>query len=183
MSPVLFINNCMQTVKKAHVLGNGPSIELYTPADGFIIGCNIQEHQIDVSVVLDCKPFLKYCGNRSLFQHKPIITSLYAMQTITEQEIEHEFEIWHKVPYLEKYMSAGHVAVDWLLDHDYDEIHLWGFDSIWEDTQETRTDKYIERSRAQFDLFIHWRERWQKYKGFNIIVHNTLEGTQLKELL
>ena len=106
------------------------------------------------------------------------------MQTISEQEIEHEFEIWHKVPYLEKYMSAGHVAVNWLLDNvHYDEIHLWGFDSIWEDTQETRTDKYIERSRAQFDLFIHWRERWEKYKGFNIIVHNTLEGTQLKELL
>ena len=52
---------------KAHVLGNGPSIDIYTPTDGFVVGCNIQEHPVDVSVVLDCKPFLKYCGNRSIF--------------------------------------------------------------------------------------------------------------------
>ena len=168
---------------KAHVLGNGPSIDIYTPTDGFVVGCNVQEHPVDVSVVLDKRPFLKYCGNRSLFQGKPIITSIYAMPTLEEQGIVEEFQIWHKVPYLEKYMSAGHCAVDWLLEHDYREIHLWGFDSIWADTQETRTDKIIERNRAQFDLFIHWRERWQKYRSFNIIVHNILEGTQLKELL
>jgi hypothetical protein len=168
---------------KAHILGNGPSIELYQPTDGLIIGCNIQEHPVDVSVVLDKRPFLKYCGNRSLFQGKPIITSEYAMPTLIEQEITHEFDIWHKVAYLEKYMSAGHVAAHWLIDHDYTEIHLWGFDSIWADTIETKTDKIIERSRAQFDLYIHWRERWQKYKGFGIIVHNTKEGTPLEELL
>ena len=168
---------------RADVLGNGPSLALYAPVNNFVIGCNIHEHPVDVSVVIDKKPFLKYCGNRDLFQRKPIITSVYAMSTLEEQEITHEFEIWHKVPYLEKYMSAGHVAVDWLIEHDYREIHLWGFDSIWADTIETRTDKIIERSRAQFDLYIHWRERWQKYKGFGVIVHNTQEGTPLEELL
>ena len=168
---------------KAHVLGNGPSIDIYTPGDGFVLGCNIQKHPIDVAVVMDMKPFMKYCGDRSVFQGKPIITSEYAMPCLREQEIEHEFTILHKVPYLEKYMTSGHAAVDWLIDHEYKEIHLWGFDSIWADTQETKTDDMIERSRAQFDLYIHWRQRWQKYKGFGIIVHNTLEGTRLEELL
>ena len=168
---------------KAHVLGNGPSISMYEQSDGLVVGCNIQSYPVDVSVVLDKRPFLKYCCDRSIFQGKPIITSIYAMPTLEEKELVKEFEIWHKVPYLEKYMSAGHAAVDWLIDNDYDEIHLWGFDSIWKDTQETRTDQFIERNRAQFDLYIYWRERWQKYKGFGIIVHNTQEGTPLEKLL
>jgi len=79
-------------------------------------------------------------------------------------------------------VSAGHIATNWCLGK-YDEIHLWGFDSIWADTQETRTDKLVERSRGQFDLFIHWREKWQVYKQHNIIVHDTLEGTQLRNLI
>lgn len=167
---------------KVHILGNGPSNNLYTPQEGYIVGCNFQEYPVDVSVVLDRRPFLVYCGNRALLQGKPIITSKYAMKTINEQEILHEFEILHTIETLELYVSAGHVAVDWCLGK-YDEIHLWGFDSIWSDTQETRSDKLIERSRAQFDLFIHWREKWQAYKQYNIIVHDTLEGTPLKDLI
>ena len=167
---------------KAHILGNGPSINLYKPQEGYIVGCNFQEHPVDVSIVLDRRPFLVYCGNRALLQGKPIITSAYAMKTINEQEILHEFEILDVIEHLEKYVSAGHIATNWCLGK-YDEIHLWGFDSIWADTQETKTDKLVERSRAQFDLFIHWREKWQAYKQHNIIVHDTLEGTQLRNLI
>jgi hypothetical protein len=87
------------------------------------------------------------------------------------------------VPMLEQYVSAAHIATQWALDHDYTEIHLWGCDSIWQDTQETRTDELVPRNRMQFDLYMHWREKWQPYKNFNIIVHNTKEGTLLKDLL
>ncbi len=168
---------------KAHILGNGPSIEIYKPQDGFIIGCNFQEYPCDINVLLDCKPFLVYRGNRDLVPNKKVITSKYAWPTIEEQDLTNEFEFVYVLPFLEKYVSAGHVATQWALENNYTEIHLWGFDSIWQDTQETRTDKLVVRSRAQFDLYVHWREKWQPFKKHNIIVHNTIEGTQLKDLL
>jgi hypothetical protein len=122
-------------------------------------------------------------ANRMIFQGKPIITTQYAMDGIKHKDIEKELDIICKLPYLEKYMSAGHIAANWAIDNKYTEIHLWGFDSIWADTQETRTDTLIARDRVQHDLFIHWREKWLPFKQHNIIVHNTLKGTQLKDLL
>lgn len=168
---------------KAHILGNGPSINLYSPTDGYVIGCNFHKHPVDLTVLVDCKPFMIYKGNRSLLPNRKLITSKYAWRTIEEQELEGEFEFVHVVEQLEQYKSAGHIATDWALQNGYDEIHLWGFNSIFEDSQETKTDLIVPRSRAQFDLFIHWREKWQPYKQHNIVVHNTLEGTQLKDLL
>lgn len=169
---------------KAQILGNGPSHRLYEPQDGYIIGCNFQKHPTDISVLLDCKPFMVYCRNRSILHNRNIITSTYAMHHILKpSNMVDEFNIVYELPYLEKYVSAGHVATEWALNNGYDEIHLWGFDSIWADTQETRTDEFITRNRAQFDLYIHWREKWQPYKQHNIIVHNTIEGTQLKDIL
>lgn len=169
----------------AHILGNGPSIKLYedAPWGDFIIGCNFQQHRVDVNIVLDCRPFMIYKGNRDLLPNKVLITSKYAWPTILEQGLEKEFKIASMVQVLEKYKSAGHYAVEYAIDHDYSEIHLWGFDSIWEDTQETRTDEIVPRNRAQFDLWMHWRERWKNYTQHNIIVHNTKEGTPLRELL
>lgn len=169
----------------AHILGNGPSIDLYEEKSSgdFIVGCNFQKHRVDVNVVLDCKPFLIYKGNRDLLPNKHLITSKYAWPTIVEQGLEKEFKFLQVVPFLEKYKSAGHYAVEYAIDYDYAEIHLWGFDSIWQDTQETRTDEIVPRNRAQFDLWMHWRERWKNYTQYNIIVHNTKEGTPLKELL
>lgn len=180
MSPNLFINKGMLL---AHILGNGPSIKLYSPSEGFVIGCNFQQHTVDVSVVLDKRPFLIYKGNRSLLQGKPIITSRYAMSTIEEIKIKDELNIIHMIEKMENYDSAGHIATRWALDNGYEEIHLWGFDSIWADTQETKTDEIVPRNRAQFDLYIHWREKWKPFISENIIVHNTIEGTQLRELL
>lgn len=170
---------------KAHILGNGPSIELYEPAPecDYVVGCNFQSVPVNISVIVDCKPFLVYKGNRSLLPNKKIITSRYAWQSIAEQELEDEFEWIHIIEQLQRYHSSGHIAVDWCLDHDYSEIHLWGFNSIWEDTQETKSDLIIPRSRAQFDLWKHWRERWKNYTQYNIIVHNNKEGTLLKDLL
>jgi hypothetical protein len=168
---------------KAHILGNGPSIKLYEPCDGFVIGCNIQKCAVDVSVVVDVKPFHLYMRNRQLFQGKPLITSQYAMNGMRHKNLEEELDIVYKLPFLDQFVSAGHIAAQWAIDNNYDEIHLWGFDSIWADTQETRTDEFIQRDRQQHDLFIHWRVKWQPFKQYNIIVHNTTEGTQLKDLL
>lgn len=168
---------------KAHILGNGPSIDLYSPQDGYIIGCNFQKHPIDVSVVLDIRPWHVYLRDRSILQGKPIITSQYAMDGMKHKNLEDELDIVFKLPFLEQYTSAAHVATQWCLDNDYSEIHLWGCDSIWANTVETKTDALVERCRIQEDLYMHWREKWQPFKQHNIIVHNTIDGTQLKDLL
>lgn len=168
---------------KAHILGNGPSIDLYEPQDGFIIGCNFHQHPVDLTVLVDCKPFLIYKGKRELLPNRKLITSKYAWPTIVEQKLLDEFEFVHVVERLEQYQSAGHIAVEWALKNKYSEIHLWGFNSIFEDSQETKTDTLVPRSRAQFDLYVHWRERWKHFTDYNITVHNTKEGTKLKDLL
>jgi hypothetical protein len=153
---------------KAHILGNGPAINLYTPQSGYVIGCNFQDYPVDLSIVLDCKPFLLYKSKRHLLPHRRIITSKYAMNTIEEIKIKDEFEYVKVLDSFELYESSGHIAVDWCLENGYDEIHLWGFNSIWEDSQETKSDLLMPRSRAQFDLWYHWRERWKAYKNNNI---------------
>ena len=168
---------------KAHILGNGPSIDLYEPQDGFVIGCNFHQHPVDLTVLVDCKPFLIYKGKRDLLPNRKIITSKYAWPTIVEQKLVDEFEFVYVIEQLERYKSAGHIATEWALKNKYSEIHLWGFNSIFEDSQETKTDLIVPRSRAQFDLYIHWRERWKEFTDYNIIVHNTKEGTKLKDLL
>jgi len=168
---------------KAHVLGNGPSINLYEPQDDYVVGCNFQQFPVDVSVILDVRPWHIYMKDRSIIQGKPVITSQYAMDGMKHKNIEAELDIVYKLPYLEQYMSSAHVAVQWCIEHDYSEIHLWGCDSIWADTVETRTDTIIERARIQQDLHIHWREKWKAFISYNIIVHNTKEGTQLRDLL
>lgn len=165
---------------KAHILGNGPSLNLFEPDGEYTIGCNFHYHPIDVSVILDVRPWHVYLRDRSIIQGKPVITSQYAMNHV---DIEHELDILYKLPFLEKYQSAAHVAATWCIEHDYSEIHLWGCDAIWADDITTRTDEIVERNRLQHDLYVHWRERWKTYKGRNIIVHNTKEGTPLEELL
>lgn len=168
---------------KAHILGNGPSINLYTPQEGYVIGCNFHEHRVDLSVIVDCRPFMVYKGKRHLMPNRKIITSRYAMKTIEEIKVKDEFEYVHVIEQLEQYRSSGHIATDHALKLGYNEIHLWGFNSIWEDHNNTKTDELVHRDRAQHDLWMHWREKWKEYLNHNIIVHNTLEGTQLKELL
>jgi hypothetical protein len=168
---------------QTHVLGNGPSINLYKPSKGFVIGCNFQQFPVDVSVVLDVRPFHVYLSNRNVFQNKPIITSVYAMNGMKHKNLEQELDIVYKLPFLDKFVSAGHVATQWALDNQHTEIHLWGFDSIWADTQETKTDEYVFRDRQQHDLYIHWREKWKAFTQYNITVHNTIEGTPLKDLI
>jgi hypothetical protein len=168
---------------KAHILGNGPSINLYEPQNDYVVGCNFQQFPVDVSVVLDVRPWHVYLRDRTILQGKPVITSQYAMNGMKHKNLEDELTILYKLPFLEQYVSAAHIATDWCLNHDYSEIHLWGCDSIWADTVETKTDALVERNRIQEDLYVHWREKWQAYKDFNIIVHNTIEGTQLRDLL
>jgi hypothetical protein len=168
---------------KAHILGNGPSISLYVPTEGFVIGCNFHNYPVDLSVIVDCRPFMIYKGKRNLLPNKKIITSMYAMKTIEEIKVKDEFEYVHIIEYLDQYRSSGHIATDYALELGYDEIHLWGFNSIWEDHNNTKTDEIVPRNRAQHDLWFYWREKWKEYIDKNIIVHNTKTGTKLKDLL
>ena len=105
---------------KAHILGNGPSINMYQPTDGFVIGCNMQQHAVDVSVVVDVKPFHLYMGDKQIFQGKPLITSQYAMNGMKHKNLEQELEIVYKLPFLDKFVSAGHIAAQWAIDNNYD---------------------------------------------------------------
>ncbi len=105
------------------------------------------------------------------------------MPTLEEIRVKDEFEILYVLEHMDNYDSAGHIATRWAINQGYEEIHLWGFDSIWADTQETKTDEIVKRDRQQFDLYIHWRQKWKPFREHNIIVHNTIEGTQLKDLL
>jgi hypothetical protein len=75
--------------------------------------------------------------------------------TVKPLKMVNEFNIVYELPYLEKYVSAGHVATDWALNNGYDEIHLWGFDSIWADTQETvQTRSYHVTEHSLTSSFI-----------------------------
>lgn len=57
--------------------------------------------------------------------------------------------------------STGHYAVGWCLSR-YDEVHVWGFDSLYRDTVES--DSHVKIPEGPFNKknFGPWRKNWEK---------------------
>ena len=88
-----------------------------------------------------------------------------------EHRIEPYFTILHVFKPKDWY-NAAHYAAEFLMGRDCDEIHLWGCDSIFQNTVTSYTGKLVNQTTVGDDRFIkNWRRVWNEMHLNNPDVH------------
>jgi hypothetical protein len=75
--------------------------------------------------------------------------------------------------------STGHRGAEWCIANGYTEIHLWGFDSVFQDTIASDTHEKIPEGPFTATNIPKWRVKWNDLeklalsKGSRLIWHPT----------
>lgn len=158
-----------------HLLGNGPSKAAFlewkknkSPEDiGDIYGCNFGEPGIDFKAVFihDRRPFQHMLKKRKFLNEWPIIVRRnyirLAQRCIKEGLIPKEN--FNALPPQIREKTSGHdglIYLAYFAEEKYDEIHLWGFDSLVNGTVESDSKGKIEGSNPQQRLVPRWTSRF-----------------------
>jgi len=164
-------------VKRAHVVGNGPSyidFERIDPED-LVVGCNITRINADFTTLSDLR--LAYQIRNALHVGKPkmincpvlVNQKIYDwLQTSKGQQCKLDIHDVYKTYGNEPFdLSSGHYAAMWLIEQGYDEIHVWGVDSYFDDHILSYTDEYVESgtkrsTTAMSKVATRWKKEWDK---------------------
>jgi hypothetical protein len=153
----------------AAILGNGPSRESYFDCNikyDKVVGCNVPWTDVDYTIILDeevverwkNEPELITCGayfSEHAWRH---IESPLKAESFFEQ-----YKLGLVKP-LPEYDTSGHVACSLLIKHGYSEIHVYGADSVWSQTLESRSHQFF-KNHPDVNSNPHikgWRNRWNK---------------------
>jgi len=184
--------------RSVHVIGNGDGANLYKPSKGIKLTCNLPPFpvedvyatcmvdfkmmgaiaegslQVGGEWVLGARPHL-WCQKKPGFhmKHAPQIKEFYL----------------HLPEYVKDYtdFNCGHFAVNYALNKlKADEVHMYGFDSIFDFNMKSCTDFYLNSDRADpnsFRLMNNWRPVWEamfkEYADRKIILHHRHDGLRL----
>ena len=143
------------------VLGNGPSKKAYDRNGDYVLGCNIPspEFSVDATVICDEEIVWVLKNDLTLIQ-VPVIISTKVFEKMKELGIEEAFNI-HHVFTPQDWHNAAHYAAKFLIDHGCDEIHIWGCDSIFDDTIDSSTSAFVNKNHEGDARFIrNWRRVW-----------------------
>ena len=143
------------------VLGNGPSRDRYDRTGEFVLACNIpsEEFSVDATVICDEEIVWVLKNNLTLIE-VPVIISTKVFEKMKELKIVDNFNILH-VFQPKPWYNAAHYAAEFLLGRGCDEIHLWGCDSIFNDTVVSSTGNLTKQTTVGDDRFIRqWRAVW-----------------------
>lgn len=163
-----------------HVLGNGPSIDIFKrdiwPDSDVYIGCNFSDEKLrpDYTVMIDVKATKKFSEGLKL--SIPVVFSKRNkgfMDTQLMKPPEDAYIIkdvmenihWKEIHKSWGLNSAQH-AVMYALSHESDTnmLHLWGIDSFWSDNLKSNTDAIMRPNvgdRIREDIADPWRIFWQ----------------------
>ncbi len=154
------------------VLGNGPSKKAYDRTGDFVLGCNIptDDYSVDATVICD-EEIVWVLKNDLTLIRVPVIISTKVYEKMKELNIVDYFHI-HHVFKPRDWHNAAHYAADYLIQHGCDEIHIWGCDSIFQDSIESETTKFVEKQTRGDERFIrNWRVVWNNKRKDNEHVH------------
>jgi len=182
-----------------HVIGNGDGANLYKPSNGIKLTCNLPPFpvedvyatcmvdfkmmgaiedgslQVGGEWILGARPHL-WCQKKPNFymKHAPQIKEFYL----------------HLPEYVKDYtdFNCGHFAVNYALNKlKAEEVHMYGFDSIFDFNMKSCTDFYLNSDRADpnsFRLMNNWRPVWEnmfkEYADRKIVLHHRHDGLRLK---
>lgn len=175
----------------AHLVGNGPTKQFFKnePA-GNVFCCNFGSPNIDclATFIHDKKPLMHILNTNTAF-HLPIIyRSRY--KSLIDQLISKNLIMREKVSPLcdtirEK--SSGHDGLLFLLrqsNNKYNEIHMWGFDSLVTGKVTSDSKEKIRGSCPNQSRVPIWQKRfreifkWATKRGQAIYLHHNAEKVE-----
>ena len=184
----------------AHIIGNGDCALFYTPQKGIKITCNMPAFDIaDVygTVMVDFK-MMKALREGEL--RLDAYDWILGARPKKWMEIQPDFymryaknikEFYLHLPkYVENYtdFNCGHMAVHYTARKlDADEIHIYGFDSMFDMNLRSITDFYLPSDRSEgntFRLNSNWRPIWEhmfaEFSEKKFILHHKHDALKIK---
>lgn len=180
-----------------HVIGNGDNAALYKPTKGIKITCNLPPFSVENvwgSCMVDFK-MMRAMAEGSVqvpgywilgFRPKMFLDANPHLKMKWSQQIR-EFYL-DKPEYVKNYtdFNCGHMAVHHSANKlKGDEIHMYGFDSIFDFSLRSCTDFYLNSDRGNTNnnrLINNWRPIWSKmFKEFSntqFVLHHKHNGVK-----
>ena len=170
--------------KVAHIIGNGDKVSLYEPSKGIKIACNIPPFPVNnlyATVIVD----FKMC--RALHEGEVAINGSWLCGFRPKKYSEMHPSWYMKfAPQIKEFyttipkytnvtgkdnlgqmytnFNCGHLATHWAANKlKADEIHLYGFDSLFDWNMRSYTDLVIDSDRGNSNnhrLIDNWRPVW-----------------------
>jgi hypothetical protein len=178
--------------QRAHVVGNGPSHVDFAKINetDYVVGCNLPVVQCDVTAVIDLRFTYTVYNKKIKIPCPAVVTQKVKLHLLKNPQTKMggivPIDTFAKYDqYNASSLSSGHHAVLWLIKQGYNEIHVWGCDSIATRSLESTTDSLIPISikSSKQHCLAHtekWISMWKKivsnHPAANIIFHNLPNG-------
>jgi hypothetical protein len=175
-----------------HVIGNGDKAALYKPAKGIKITCNLPPFAVEgayATCIVDFK-MMRAMAEGSVFPPGDWILGfrpkkfLEMNPSLRLKWVNHIKEFYTELPdYVANYtdFNCGHMATHYAANKiKGTEIHLYGFDSMFDPNLRSCTDLYLNSDRSETNnhrLANNWRPVWSNmFKEFSdtqfVLHHN-----------
>ena len=186
--------------KVAHLIGNGDSHHLYKPAKGIIMTCNLPPitgiKNVYATAIVDfkmCKAM--HDGSVDLRAYDWVMGARPKKYTEMKPDFYMKFaphikEFYTVLPrYAMNYtdFNCGHMATHYLANRlNCDEIHLYGFDSIFDFNLVSTTDLVLMSNRDHSNthrLAENWRPItegiFHEFPNIQFVVHHTHDRAKI----
>lgn len=143
--------------KTVNIIGNGASNSMYS-GDGPSVACNVPQHPYPYTklFMIDTRP-LDYMRSSGWRPSVPVVCTQQVADQAHKLDVEGD---WRPLLSRENRWNSGHHAVNYYSTR-CQEIHLWGFDSIWSNDLTSQCDTVIPRY-ARPPLNKYWHPIWQQ---------------------
>lgn len=170
---------------KICIIGNGSSNHLYSKNKDkydLVICCNIPQHgyKWDIISIIDPQPV------RVIEKSKLNLGKIWCPpDTHKTASNKNLLGDWNPVYKRKPWYNSGLIAVDYVCQKykGLKEIHLWGFDSIYQDYFHSQMDNLVPRKRKK-NLNKYWVPKWKEVvsKYSNVIFYGHIPSDKnLKE--
>ena len=182
-----------------HVIGNGDNAVMYKPSKGFKVTCNIPPFEVNnvyTTCLVDFK-MMKAMTEGSVYIPGEW-TLGYRPKVLMENNPAFHMKVAQQIKgfYLElpKYVAnytdfnCGHMATHYKANHlQCEEIHMYGFDSIFDFNLRSCTDMYLNADRSLSNnnrLANNWRPVWgnlfNEFPNTEFIIHHEHSDIKIK---
>ena len=182
-----------------HVIGNGDNAVMYKPSKGFKITCNIPPFEVN-NVYTTCLVDFKMM--KAMTEGSVYIPGEWTLGYRPKVWMENNPQFHMKVAqqikgfYLDlpKYVAnytdfnCGHMATHYTANHlQCEEVHMYGFDSIFDFNLRSCTDMYLNSDRSLTNnnrLANTWRPVWgnlfNEFPNTEFVVHHEHSDIKIK---
>ena len=184
-----------------HVIGNGDQAQLYKPAKGIKLVCNLPPFEVEnvyASCIVDfkmCRALNEGSVNLDAFNwvcgYRPHKYCTEINQKFYMKHMQRIRMFYRDLPkYAGNYtnFNCGHFATHYSANQlQGDEIHMYGFDSLFDLNMRSYTDLVLNSDRGDtnnFRLIENWRPIWEgifnEFPDKKFVLHHHHDNFKLK---